>query len=301
MRFPLTKIYRAFPQLDSFSDDECERYVRYAYRQSRFRIGCAPVIAFVIALIAWVTISGLVIAALDRFGILPIQPELSLLLGVVSTFAVPAIIALIVRDRVLLGVLHDRLRTARCPGCEFSLLGLPVKAGTARCPECGMNITLHEHNLTPEDLLIRRNGEDSTSDDDYDRCASCGFNVRGVAIVRNSVRCPECGHVEALHRRSVLQSLHGRMPQGIVDAAARITVCPGCSKSLLGLPIFAGEARCMDCGFIASVSPRPEATAPPAESASEVGLRIKRLRNEPDEKRNSEGAEQAEGSREEGQ
>ncbi len=156
MRLPLSKVYRAFPVFDKFADDECERYVRYAYRQARFRIGCIPLAAFVVAFVLWITIGGLAVTMLDRAGIKPDEPTFVFLLMLVGMVGVPAIIALIVRDKVLLRVLHDRIMTARCPACQFSLLGLPVHDGVTRCPECGTDITLAHHNLKPEDLLIRR-------------------------------------------------------------------------------------------------------------------------------------------------
>lgn len=283
MHIPFARIYRAFPELDPFTDEECERYMRYAYRQARFRIGCIPIIAFALALIAWGTITGLIVVAIERTGMRPGPPELVFLLMVVSQFGVPAILALIVRDKVLFRVLHDRIRTARCPQCEFSLLGLPVVAGAARCPECGLNVILSQHNLTPEDLLIRRIGDDAVRESEVEACSSCGLSLKGVTISDNSVRCPECGHTQALHRRAVEQSAFGgRVPHAYVDQHARITVCPGCTTSLIGLPVYDGQARCWNCDFIANVEPRPEDRAPRGESASEVGLRIKRQRGTSD-------------------
>jgi DNA-directed RNA polymerase subunit RPC12/RpoP len=248
-------------------------------------------------MIAWGTIAGLIITALDRAGFRPSEPGLVFLFMIVSLFAIPAILALIVRDKVLFRVLYDRIKTARCPQCQFSLLGLPVQEGTARCPECGMHIVLRQHNLTPEDLLVRRVGEEGLEAQAPERCAKCGLSLRGVSIAENAVRCPECGHTEALHKRNVMQSVHGgRIPHAFVDQHARITVCPTCNTSLIGLPVYEGQARCWECGFIASVEPRPEDHAPASESASEVGLRIKKRRAGSDEKRNTEQSEQAEGS-----
>lgn len=279
MRLPLAKIYRAFPELDPFPDEECQRYIRYAYRQARFRIGCIPVVAFVVALVLMATINGLIISALDRSGMDSETAIVAFLVLFISMFAIPAVLALIVRDKVLFRVLYDRIKTARCPECAFSLLGLPVKDGAARCPECGKNIILRQHNLTPEDLMIRRIGEDGPEDQDPKNCSKCGHSLGGVSIERSSVRCPDCGHIEVLHKRAVMQSLHGgRAPRAYVDQHARITSCPACTTTLIGLPIEEAQARCMECGFIASVEPRPEDKAPISESASEVGLRIKRRR-----------------------
>ncbi len=279
MRIPFSKVYRAFPEFDPFPDEECERYVRYAYRQARFRIGCIPAVVVVGAFVLWIPIVILMSTLLKPFIQIGTSGEWIFILLFVSTFLFPALLGLVTRDKVLLRILHDRIRNARCPECQFSLLGLPVKEGIARCPECGCDIVLRLHNLTPEDLLIRRAGEKDAPGEEYTNCSACGFDLRGVSIVQNTIRCPECSHVETLHRRAVMQSLSdGRLPGGFVNASARVTTCPGCAKSLLGTPIFEGQARCMECGFIASVQPRPEDHTPPAESASEVGLRIKQRR-----------------------
>ncbi len=279
MRIPLSKIYRAFPEFDPFPDDECERYLRYAYRRARLRIGCIPVLVFAATLVMCATIFILTVVALGRAGVRPSEPGVVFLLAIIGIVAVPSMIALITRDRILFRVLHDRIKNARCPGCEFSLLGLPIVAGAARCPECGFNVVLREHNLTPEDLLIRRVGETDAPDNGYTKCATCGFDVRGVSITNDAVRCPDCGHVQVLNKHALLNSVYGsRTPDGSVNERSRVTECPGCKRSLLGYPIFESQARCMDCGFIANVEPGPDDEAP-AESASEVGLRIKRQRN----------------------
>lgn len=301
MRVPFAKVYRAFPEFDPFPDDECQRYMRYAYRQARWRIGCIPMLIGIAAFVLWVPVNLLIGRMLGTY----IRPGSSgdwvVVLLLVSVIALPGVIGLLARDRILFRVLHDRIKTARCPQCHFSLLGLPVAAGAARCPECGFNVVLSQHNLTPEDLLIRRIGDEAVREHAIESCSACGFSLKGVTISDNSVRCPECGHVDVLHRLAVEQSAFGgRAPHAYVDQRARITVCPTCNTSLIGLPVYDGQARCWECGFIANVEPRPEDHAPASESASEVGLRIKKQRAGSDEERNTEQSEQAEGSGDEG-
>jgi len=301
VRIPLSKIYRAFPEFDPFPDEECERYIRYAYRQAQFRIGCVPLIIGAAVFAVWSPTLMMISRALGPSARPGGTGDWILVTLVISAIVVPGLCGLIARDRILLRVLHDRIKTARCPQCQFSLLGLPVVNGAARCPECGTNIALHQHNLTAEDLQIRRVGEAGAPDEGYERCVKCRFDVRGVSIIQNTVRCPECGHVEVLHKRAVIESVYGgRTPHAYVDQHARITVCPTCRQTLLGMPIYDGEARCQGCGFIASVEARPGDNHPAAESASEVGLRMKRLRAEPERKRNTEQSEQAESSGDKG-
>jgi DNA-directed RNA polymerase subunit RPC12/RpoP len=251
-------------------------YVRYAYRQARFRIGCIPIVVGFVAFVLWVPLVSFISTMISPQFASANAADALAIATLVSIVAVPFIIGFHVRDRVLLRILHDRLKTARCPQCAFSLLGLPIAAGIARCPECGFNVELHKHNLTPEDLQIRRVGEGGAAETEYTNCRKCSFNVRGITITKNSVRCPECGHVEVLHKLAVVNSLYGgRTPEAFVSEHSRIIACPTCSASLLGLPIFEGQARC-ECGFIANVTPRPGDNLPVAESASEIGLRVKR-------------------------
>lgn len=284
MRLPLSKIYRAFPEFDPFPDSECERYIRYAYAQARLRIGCIPIVAFVLAFAVYLSLVIAGTAILEGMGLSPDGTSLLLpLLLFVSVFAVPAIFALLVRDRVLRRVLLDRVRTARCPSCQFSLLGLPVAEGAVRCPECGTNIVLSMHNLTPQDLEIRRVDElTQPSTDGRCPCARCGASLLGAPIEQDCARCKECGHVQHLTGLKLARALgHGRQPEGYVAEGARITVCPTCKQSLMGLPIFDGQACCVGCGFFASVVPRPGDDHPPMESASEAGLRIRQRRAGP--------------------
>ncbi|MBX3404803.1 MAG: hypothetical protein KF699_15445 [Phycisphaeraceae bacterium] len=166
MRVPLSKIYRAFPEFDPFPDAECERYIRYAYQQARMRIGCIPLVVFVVSLPLYAVLLSASVAGLMYVGIE--LPEGYLIVPVLlsaSVVGVPALLALLSRDVVLRRVLKDRLRTARCPNCEFSLLGLPVVEGATRCPECGTQIVLSMHNLTPRDLEIRREEQDARPND----------------------------------------------------------------------------------------------------------------------------------------
>jgi heme exporter protein D len=160
MRLPLSKIYRAFPEFDPFPDSECERYLRSAYEQARFRIGCVPLLVLVVAMPVYGALLSAAVGLLVYMGFEVGAKHLFVPLALgCSVVAVPAVLALVARDMVLRSVLRDRLRTARCPNCQFSLLGLPVADDATRCPECGMMIQLRAHNLTARDLEIRRADE----------------------------------------------------------------------------------------------------------------------------------------------
>lgn len=165
MRMPLSRIYRAFPEFDPFPDSECERYIRSAYTRARLRIGCVPLVVLAVSLPLYVVVLSALAAGLRYAGIeAPFDNLIVPVLLVGSVAAVPAVLALLSRDIVLRRVLKDRLRTARCPNCGFSLLGLPVADGATKCPECGTRIVLSTHSLTAQDLEIRRDSEAARPD-----------------------------------------------------------------------------------------------------------------------------------------
>lgn len=161
MRIPLHKIYRAFPELDRFSDDECERYVHqartvaYSRRFWRHALeGLAMVGGFAVVLVLQVVIYTVITA-------LPGNPPrwfepVAMFTFVTLLVAVPSLGSLMVRDRWLRRAIADRLANARCPHCEYSLLGLPVDDGSVQCPECGETIELAAYGLMPADLLSDR-------------------------------------------------------------------------------------------------------------------------------------------------
>jgi hypothetical protein len=150
MRIPLRKIYRAFPELDRFDDAQCQRFVRQAERLVLSRRVerhvleiAAGSLAFVVVLLlgeVWRRLAG----GPGSMRLLVLVPMLA---------AAPIIAGLIARDLLLRSAIRARLRSARCPRCEYSLLGLPVEDGAARCPECGESIPLEHYGLSEEDLL----------------------------------------------------------------------------------------------------------------------------------------------------
>jgi DNA-directed RNA polymerase subunit RPC12/RpoP len=162
MRIPREKIYRAFPELDPFSDQECERFVLQVKTQKR--IGPWPAAAFiaVFLFLALVVYPALGFAALniririrsDQFRTLTAAALLALLFGL------PFLAALLTRDRRLRRAIEDRINSARCSRCRHSLLGLPLldeddPDPSVRCPECGQVLRLANLGLTPADLIPR--------------------------------------------------------------------------------------------------------------------------------------------------
>ena len=174
VRIPGRNICRAFRELDSFSDEECARFlrrVRIRRRWSRwlprvsYVVTCPlALVTLVLALIYGGGIFGPVFDAADRLGMdLFGAQELfsSLLLGVIIfgwLVGAPALMGLLWRDWLLRRALRDAIGQAICANCRQSLLGLPLipgRSAAVRCPECGAVMVLGHIGLTPEDLLVR--------------------------------------------------------------------------------------------------------------------------------------------------
>lgn len=166
MRLPLTKIYRAFPELAHLSDGECEQVVR------RVRLGRrTPVLAYGAAAVAGVGVwLGLLWELLRRSGIgIPDLDTQFERLSVVSAIAVggsaaaAGLAVLLARDLLLWRAVRAYIHRARCPKCRQSLLGLPVQQRSigpplpgeawVRCTECGRKVVLMDVGLTPLDLV----------------------------------------------------------------------------------------------------------------------------------------------------
>ncbi len=147
MRIPVGKIYRAFPELDRFTDEQCERFVRAACRQGwrrhvhRLIVGLAVFFSMVLATVAVYAVGNwldrVLPLGLDRSGWF--WPFAGTSLFVVLS---PIFLSLLLRDRLLLRRLRLVIRArGTCPGCRYSLLGITVGDGNiVTCPECGMGL-----------------------------------------------------------------------------------------------------------------------------------------------------------------
>ena len=162
MRLPISKIYRAFPELDRFSDEQCLVYVARA-RSRKLGSGCLMLVGASLAGIG----AAAVMAILTSQLFLPIAKSMGLrasaeleLAGGMLLFGAHIVVAflvgLMIRDAWLRRAILGCLESDRCPKCDYSLLGLPVHAGVVTCPECGFASELKTMGVTEEDLLSPR-------------------------------------------------------------------------------------------------------------------------------------------------
>src|SRR5262245_6158407 len=153
MRIPILKIYRAFPELDEFSDRQCEVFLQRVKREDDYDASVfgAVILGAVLTVIILIVISNILFRIGARF-------EVSAALLLALWFGGVPLGALLGRDIVLRQRLKAgiwrRLELIRCPQCKYSLLGQRVSAGVVTCSECGEKTTLHAMGLASADDLL---------------------------------------------------------------------------------------------------------------------------------------------------
>jgi phage FluMu protein Com len=138
MRLLTRQLHRAFPELDPFDDERCDRFVAQAARSRTGRlVSILAVLAAAAvglvgppAAISWLRSSPWSVS----LAITPIWIDAAFVAGfVLGPFA-----AIIARDVALRLRIRRVIRArGRCYGCGYSLLGIPIGANLeVVCPEC---------------------------------------------------------------------------------------------------------------------------------------------------------------------
>jgi hypothetical protein len=163
------KVYRAFPELDRFDDERCERLIRRLRADVvGIRVILAPMGAFIAAFVLMALSAPLGWSACLRAAAAVLgrrDGELVLIAFVIAALVLaPSLAALLARDLVLGGAVRraliERLELTRCRGCRYLLMGQRVIDGVIICPECGRPTTLAELGLhSPEDLIPPEEGQ----------------------------------------------------------------------------------------------------------------------------------------------
>ncbi|MCW5776169.1 MAG: hypothetical protein KIS87_07005 [Phycisphaeraceae bacterium] len=144
MRIPLSRVWRAFPELDRFTDEQCERFVRAACRTGRRHVHrAALLVLFFLFVVASVLLAAGIAHVFERLWAPSSRgarvANVVLVVLMLAIVALPPVLTMLIRDRLLLRRIRRVLRTrGACPGCRYTLVGLPVSAALAVvCPECG--------------------------------------------------------------------------------------------------------------------------------------------------------------------
>lgn len=140
--FVRSKIYRAFPELDAFSDERCQRFVRAAQRPFTFRLRrlLAALTTFLIIVVADYFVLLFLASLVDHTRAkYATDASMVFMAAFITTgFLVAGLAALRVRDWLLKRRLIHVLRTkGHCHSCGYLLAGVTVNAAhEVSCPEC---------------------------------------------------------------------------------------------------------------------------------------------------------------------
>lgn len=158
---PTSKVYRGFPELDRFSDGECTYLVKLARRENRVSRALAVLMAPAAALGTFILIMALCDPSdvTDRSARWEYRYYLALMLGLSVSPLVGGLAYLTLRDEWLRSAINTRLADNRCPGCSYSMLGLPLTGDVVLCPECGRNSEIKYTGLAPAPFATRADAE----------------------------------------------------------------------------------------------------------------------------------------------
>ncbi|MCA9274471.1 MAG: hypothetical protein KDA29_00440 [Phycisphaerales bacterium] len=163
MRLISRKLWRAYPQLDRYSDEVCKRYMRHAFHRRNLWKGVLLLITTVIVAIVVAAVSihffGYEVQAYSgsRRGSVSIMFGL-MIVGAFLTSVLwfPVVSCFIVRDFWLRHVIQKQLQSTNCSGCDYQLLGLTIEreeqSAFVTCPECGNRVELNTGHIMEGDV-----------------------------------------------------------------------------------------------------------------------------------------------------
>ncbi len=144
MRLITRKLYRAFPELDRFSDERCEQFVRAARGGivARTLRGLLLWGLMFLVFIGSVALVATGMGWIERRGVRWWDSGLEaagMLVYSAVCFGLAPLAGFVGRDILLRGRVRRILRShSSCARCEYRLLGLPMDAHhVVVCPECG--------------------------------------------------------------------------------------------------------------------------------------------------------------------
>lgn len=139
-----SKVYRAFPELDRFEDERCERFVKAAKSSLWWNWGSKAGLLAVLGFVGAVSFGGFAVVV-DRLekshrASQSDAAQVLALSGLLAVaLAIPFFVMLMARDMNLRRRLRYILRArGTCMACHYSLVGLAVdERCMVTCPECG--------------------------------------------------------------------------------------------------------------------------------------------------------------------
>jgi len=159
MRIPISNIYRAFPELDDYDDEQCARLMRriqlnlsgHARRNTISLSVCAA------SLLLTLATSKIIYDFFAKNYDFVSKNDLIFLPCLLFILGVSAAALVLTRDIVLRRQLKNaidyELDRVRCLNCRYILIAQQPKAGMLTCPECGTQVSLARLGITEDDLI----------------------------------------------------------------------------------------------------------------------------------------------------
>ncbi|MFN7020572.1 MAG: hypothetical protein ACK4WH_04490 [Phycisphaerales bacterium] len=149
MRLPISRVYRAFPELDRFDDARCKAYVRTVRREQGSKGVAVELLNWLVGGAAGLAMLCAVVSFLQMFAKAGSGPSYAARVASLCTVVGVPVMAggltsLALRDRRLRRLIRRQIEGGRCPVCSYLLLGLVPREGLVRCPECGTSHRLTE-------------------------------------------------------------------------------------------------------------------------------------------------------------
>jgi hypothetical protein len=163
LRIPRRKLYRAFSELDPYSDELCEQFMQRVRVRTSYRgtvTGVSTIVCIVSLALTCGTLEDLAQSTERLLGHVVTRQTAELIalgLCIAMVPGVPALAFLITRDLVLWAslrtIIRQRIDRIRCLSCKYVLLGQRVADGVVTCPECGASNTLAVLGVSAADLI----------------------------------------------------------------------------------------------------------------------------------------------------
>jgi DNA-directed RNA polymerase subunit RPC12/RpoP len=162
MRFSRSKRWRAYPELNGYSDEQCRVWIQQVEKceqvSLRSRMRVAYLGATIFALLSTFTVVGGTVLYVRGPRPNPVLAPISLVIVAAQGTLIPFEIVRGTRYRWRGRMLRKLLSIPKCPWCKYPLVGLRTDDGDVRCPECGNRAMIEHAALMPGTVLPAGDG-----------------------------------------------------------------------------------------------------------------------------------------------
>ena len=182
MRIPTSKIYRAFEELDEFSDEQCERLMRRVRIDTGATSGMVGFVFLATILVFFTVWFLLYLVPVEFRGLsMRLRPyfDLDMVIWFLTEAFAVAATGFATRDYILRkhlrAAIELRIERVRCPDCKYILIGQRPRNDMVACPECGTTTSLGALGVTANDLIPPTTPEEEVRQRVGERTATTGI------------------------------------------------------------------------------------------------------------------------------